>query len=122
MTQLISRATLAVALAAIAIAATPASAQTVADDARCLLVSNTYARTATTQDARVIAGSTSAFYLGRVDGRVPPAQLKAALAAQEKLLTASNGPAIMKACTERVGRVERTVMGLASPPAAGPSR
>ena len=90
-------------------------AQTVADDAKCLLVSNTYARTSTTQEARVIAGSTAAFYLGRIDGRVSPAALKAALAAQQKLLTEKNGPAIMKACTERLGQVERTISAMARP-------
>jgi hypothetical protein len=90
-------------------------AQTVADDAKCLLVSNTYARTSTTQEARVIAGSTAAFYLGRIDGRVSPTALKAALAAQHKLLTAANGPAIMKACTERLGQVERSVSAMALP-------
>jgi hypothetical protein len=104
-----------IATTALLITPSMSVAQTVADDAKCLLVSNTYARTSTTQEARVIAGSTAAFYLGRIDGRVSPAALKAALAAQQRLLTATNGPAIMKACTERLGQVERTVSAMARP-------
>ncbi|MDB5684144.1 MAG: hypothetical protein JWM75_1842 [Sphingomonas bacterium] len=93
-----------------------ASAQTaVADDARCLIVSSTYARTAKDPKAQQVAQTASAFYLGRIDGRYPPAALKAALAAQVKLLTAANAPAIMNGCAARVGQAEARIQGVAPP-------
>lgn len=102
-----------IALAAIA---APAAAQTVNDDARCLLVSSAYARSAKDPKARQVAQATSAFYLGRVDGRYPAPALKTALAAQEKQLTVAGAPAAMNACAARVGQVEARLQALAPAP------
>jgi len=99
--------------AALASAPVAAAAQTVADDARCLVVSSTYARGAKDPKAHQIAQAASAFYLGRVDGRYPPAALKEALSAQLKLLTPANAPAIMNTCAARVGEAEMRIQQMA---------
>lgn len=110
------------------IGATPvaAGAQDVAADARCLLVGSTYARTSTDDRARQAAASTVAYYLGRVDGRVSPAALKAAFAEQQKLLNGTNGPTVMQACLARVAQAEKNVQAAApataTPPAAQPKK
>jgi hypothetical protein len=90
-----------------------ASAQTVADDARCLLVSSTYARTAKDPRARQVAQTASAFYLGRVDGRYSPAALKATLAAELKLVSAGNAASIMNACAARLAQAETQIQAMA---------
>lgn len=104
------------------LAVTPAAAQTVADDARCLLVSSTYARSAKDPKARSVAQASSAFFLGRIDGRYPPAALKAALAAELKLVNPANASGIMNACAARVAQAETRAQAAAPAPPPAPAR
>jgi hypothetical protein len=90
-----------------------ASAQSVTEDARCLLVSSTYARTAKDPRARQVAQTASAFYLGRVDGRYSPAALKAALATGLKLVSAGNAAGIMNTCAARLAQAETQIQAMA---------
>lgn len=108
-------------LAAIGMAGA-AQGQTLADDARCLIVSSTYARSASDSAAHQVAQATAAFFLGRVDGRSSAAALKAELAAQQKLITPANAPATMKACSARVGAAEQRVRAAAPPMPQPPKR
>jgi hypothetical protein len=109
-------------VAAIAFASVAAGAQTVADDARCLLVSSSYARGSKDPKAQAVAQTAAAFYLGRVDGRYPPAALKTAFAAELKLVNGGNAGAIMNACAARIGQAETRIQAIApAPPAAAAS-
>jgi hypothetical protein len=113
------RATTTFLAAAFALVSAAANAQTAAEDARCLLVSSTYARSSKDATARQVAQTASAFYLGRVDGRYPPAVLKAAIAAELKLVNAGNAASIMNGCAARVSQAEARVQA-AAPPAPRP--
>ena len=108
--------TIGLAALTILVVSAPAAAQTVAEDARCLLVSSTYARNAKDPKARSVAQAASAFFLGRVDGRYPPAALKAALVAELKTVSAASASSIMNACAARVMQAETRVQGAAPAP------
>jgi hypothetical protein len=90
----------AIALTAVAVAA-PASAQAV-NDVRCLLVSNLFAKAGKDQKQRTTAEAAGYYYLGRIHGRMKPAQLKAQMVAQSKAVTAANSGATMSACARQL--------------------
>ena len=77
----------------------PAHAQTVNDDVRCLVVTSAVGEQAENEPTRKVANLTAAFYMGRLDGRVP-ATVAAALKSQPAVAgTAALG--IFKACAAR---------------------
>ena len=94
------------------VVATPASAQSTASDAKCLIVSNVFAKAATDPKAREAAKLASFFYLGRLDGRVPVSQLEAALIAQQKGLTAANAGPVMNECNQFIARRSAALQAL----------
>jgi hypothetical protein len=85
--------------ALLALVAAPASAQNLTSDAKCLLVSNLFAKSKDSK-AREAAIGTRYFYLGRMTGS--PAQIEAALAAQGKGVTEQSAGATMQACARAV--------------------
>ena len=92
-----------------------ANAQTLDEDVQCLVLSNAFARRGATDDARKVSQLTSAFYLGRVDGRATPDTLKSALLTQHGLPAPAAGKA-MQACAaradaanDRVGAMTRQI-------------
>lgn len=91
------------------LATTPASAsaQTVDDDVRCLLLSASYARLAKDDKTRHASSMTGAFFLGRLRGRVSSAALGAAVRAQGKGLAAKEAQPAMRACAARAGEAEK---------------
>ncbi len=89
------------AAALLVLVAAPASAQAV-DDVRCLLAGNAFVKAAKDDNAKRAAEAVSYFYLGRVHGRLNAAQLKAAIAREQKALNAANAPATMNSCTRNV--------------------
>jgi len=107
-------------LIAIALAAPAASApaQTVADDARCLFLSNAFAAQATDPGRRQLATSTGAFFLGRLEGRASPTAVKSAFN-QNGTLTIAQAKAMMNACVARASRADAQMRALVGPLAQG---
>jgi len=100
--------------------ATPCQAQST-EDVRCLLLSNEVAQRATAPAQKKAAESGAWFFLGRIDGRWNDAQLRAAVAEQQKTLKtikAEKAGPEMLACMRRVDASYKTLHGLAmrSPP------
>jgi hypothetical protein len=56
-----------------------------------------------------VAEASKYFYLGRVSARLNAAQLKAAIATQQKSITTANAAATMTACAKAVDGVAKTV-------------
>lgn len=104
----------ALVLVAIAscVATTSAAAQTTPSDARCLLVSNVYAKVATNAGAREAARLASLFYLGRLDGRLSTPQLEAAMLAQQKGLKPNDLEGVMKGCIRFMGQRSAALQAL----------
>jgi primosomal protein N'' len=112
----------AVSLAALA--AAPAAAQTQAADVRCLILSNAFSRMASEDQAKKAAEYSLAYYLGRVDGQYNEAQLRAAVAEQQKTLQVATAGTEMQGCARRVQASVQRLRSLAPPPpaAAQPKR
>jgi len=89
-----------------------ASAQTLSDEVRCVLVSNAVAAGSNNPRGRQIGASVGAYFMGRLDAR-QPAQVKAALAQQKKHIAGSEAAALMNACTARAGKAEAQLRSLA---------
>jgi hypothetical protein len=92
---------LSIAILAVAGAA-PLAAQPVDRDVRCLMASNVFAQAEKDPQRRQVALASSFFFLGRLDARVPPAQIKAQLLAQGKTLNAKNVGQTMTECAKVV--------------------
>lgn len=82
-------------------AAGPASAQA-NNDVRCLLASNLFAKAAKDPKARTAAEASKLYYLGRIHGRLNPAQLKAELLAQQKAITPKTAGNVMNGCARQM--------------------
>jgi hypothetical protein len=89
--------------------ALPASAQTVPEDVRCLMLSNLFAKAAANDQAKQLAGKSLAFYLGRLDGRATPEALAAAMRAQAPTIDPKGAGPAMNACAARLARAEQSV-------------
>lgn len=70
--------------------------------AGCLLVSNAFANSATEDKDRTIARAAVYFFMGRIENGTTGAQLKAAFAAQEKVINNANAAQVMNACLQLV--------------------
>ena len=86
---------------------TSASAQTVDDDVRCLLLSASYARLAKDDKTRHGSSMTGAFFLGRLSSRVSAAALGTATRAQGTGLATKDAQPVMRACAARAGEAEK---------------
>lgn len=89
-----------------------ASAQTVTDEVRCVLLSNALAAGSTNAHSRQVGASVGSYFMGRLDSR-QPAQIKAAMAGQNKRLPASQAASLMNACATRASRAEASLRALA---------
>lgn len=90
-----------IAASSSALVSTSSLAQSV-DDVRCLLLSNAFAQGANTDEAKKAGQAGALFYLGRIDGRWNDAQLRTAIAQQQKSITPAKAGAEMQACMRRV--------------------
>ena len=107
------------AILAIAVAAPAHSAQKQASQAapasttiNCLLASNAYARSETNPKTKVAAQQTFYFYLGRLDPRISPQQLKMELQRTAGIIKAASAVPLMNACAQEVqtkGRMLQSV-------------
>lgn len=94
----------------------PASAQTVPDDTRCLLLSNIYARGAKEEEGRRTANLALMFYLGRLDGRASPTAVAAGMRAQAATVDQKASGPQMTECATRVARAQQAMQAAAEPP------
>ena len=104
----------AAALALVSSATMPgvASAQTVSDEVRCVMLSNALASGSSNPRGRQIGASVGAYFMGRLDAR-QPAQVKAALAAQKRQVPSAQAATMMNACVTRASRAEAQLRALA---------
>ncbi len=87
-------------------------AQTLADEVRCVMLSNALASGSDNPRGRQIGASVGAYFMGRLDAR-QSAEVKAALAVQGKRIATSKVPALMSACVARAGKAEARLRALA---------
>ena len=91
-----------IALAAALLAsAVPAAAQT-ATEARCIVLSNVFAKEGKDANAQKLAEVSLYFYLGRVGPQASTAQLKALLDQQARTITDANAGTLMGECVKTV--------------------
>jgi len=102
-----------VAAAAASLFASATSAQTVDQDARCLLASSIFVRSETDAGKRQVAVAVRYFYLGRIDARGAAGPLKPVLQAQTKAVTAANVGPIMTGCARSMQSKEAALRTLA---------
>lgn len=95
---------------ALAAFANPAQAQT-ADDVKCLLASNLFAKSAKDPKIRLAAEASKYFYLGRIYGRLNATQLRAQMVAQQKAITTTNAGPIMNSCARQMDAGVKMVQG-----------
>ncbi len=90
--------------AALALALPPAAAvaQTVNQDVKCMLVSNVFATKETDAKRRQIAALSVAYYLGRIDATLSPAQRRAAILLLGKEKMDKDVGAVMTACARNL--------------------
>ena len=91
-----------IAAAAALLTASGAAAAQTATEARCLLLSNAFAKNAKDANAQKIAEDSLYFYLGRIPGQPTTAQLKAMFDQQDKTITDANAGALMGDCVKAV--------------------
>jgi hypothetical protein len=90
----------------------PAAAQSVPSDVRCLLLSNLFSKKAESEPARQAATQTLIFYVGRLDGRVAAPALEAAMRAQSASIDPKTAGAEMTACAQRLAHAQQTLQSL----------
>ena len=104
------------AAAALLMTSAEASAQTAAD-ARCIILSNAFAKAGKDADAQKLAEATLYFYLGRINMTSGP-QLKALLDQQVKTITDATAGDQMNECVKGLQAKMQLMQSLAPPPAA----
>lgn len=112
---------LRIALAAALLATSGAAAAQSANDARCLILSNSLAQTGKTDGDKKIGESSFYFYLGRIGGSATSAQLKTLFEQQAKTITDATAATLMTACANAVGEKVKLVQSAADsaqPPSA----
>ena len=91
------------------LSASPASAQSVDDDMRCLVLGTVFQGGAKEPTAKQAASAAALYFLGRVSARVPPGQLKSRYLAQAtRLNTQTVGP-MLHACLKQMQAQGRAV-------------
>ena len=97
--------------------ASPACAQTVPQDVRCLLLSNIFAKGASDEKVRNAAAQSLAFYVGRLDGKDPQGISTAVRSQASSIDPKTSGPA-MNACASRLALASKSIeaLGETAPP------
>lgn len=115
--------TLPLALAAAALLGTSGAAVAQgATDARCVILSNVFAKAAKDPQAQKMAEASMYFYLGRM-GSASSAQLKSMFDAQSKTITDANAGTLMGECVKALQSEMQQIQTIAgqSQPAARPA-
>jgi hypothetical protein len=90
----------------------PASAQAPDNDVRCLTASKFFAATEKDPGRKQLSVASAFFYLGRIDARLSPAQLKAQLAEPSALIRQAEVASIMNACAKKLQATQRSLQVL----------
>jgi hypothetical protein len=90
----------------------PASAQTVSEDVRCMLLSNIFAKGASDEKVRNGASLNLAFYIGRLDGRADPQGIASAMRTQASSIDQKTAGPAMDACASRLARASQSIQAL----------
>ena len=93
-------------------AAAPAAAQPADQDVRCVLAGNAFGATEKDPARKQLALATALFFGGRVDARLSPAQMKAAVTVQGRALTTARLPETMTACAAQFQAKERAMQAI----------
>ncbi len=91
----------------------PACAQTVPEDVRCMLLSNMFAKYASDEKVRNAAARSLVFYIGRLDGRADAQTIASAMRAQASSIDPKTSGPAMDACASRVARAAQSIQALA---------
>lgn len=89
--------------------ASPVSGQTVAQDVRCLVLSDIFTKAAIQPRAKESAEKSVIFYLGRIDGRADQRTLANALRAQRATINPQTAGSEMGACATRLVRASQAM-------------
>jgi hypothetical protein len=89
--------------------ASPASAQTVGEDVRCILLGNAFTKVGSDDRQKGTAAQAVMFYAGRLDGRANEQTIIAEMRAQTATFDAKTAGAEMTACAARMQRALQTV-------------
>lgn len=103
-----------------AAAASPATAQTLPQDVRCLMLSNLFGQASTDQRAREAAQKSLLYYVGRVEGRADTQTITNTMRAQAATVDPATSGTEMAACNARLARAMQAVQAMgraAAPPA-----
>jgi hypothetical protein len=98
---------------------TPALAQSVPDDVRCLVLSNIFSRNAKETPGRESAAKSLLFYLGRLDGRADVRTITNAMRALNGKIDPKTAPAEMSACAARIVHAQQTIQAAGRAAASG---
>jgi hypothetical protein len=93
-------------------AATPAAAETIQEDVRCILLSGMFIKAAKDEKGQQIARLTGAFYLGRIEGRADAKVLAEALRTESKAIDGKTAGTLMDACAAKLGHAQQTMNDL----------
>lgn len=104
------------ALAASLLASGTAAAAQTATEARCIILSNAFAKQAKDADAQKLAEASLYFYLGRIAGQPTTAQMKAVMDQQAKTITRANAGPLMRDCALPVQSKVALLESLNGPP------
>jgi hypothetical protein len=100
----------------------PAGAQAADNDVRCLTVSKFFAATEKDPRRREHARAMAFFFLGRIDARLPPAQLKSQLGAPSALIKQSGASELRIACAKRVQTSQDALLRLGQSVGGSPAK
>ncbi len=89
---------LSAVLWSMAAAANAQQAQSATQDVRCLLLATHMSGRATKPEVKTVMSMTSAYYLGRVNGRIPDSELEARTRTEAKALVGTNVGQQMQSC------------------------
>jgi hypothetical protein len=90
----------------------PASAQSVPSDVRCLLLSNAFAKQTGAEQGRQAAAQALIFYVGRLDGRADAAAITSAMRTQSASIDMKTAGTEMQACVARLAHAQQTIQEL----------
>ena len=105
----------AIALGAALLATGGAASAQSGTDARCMMLSNIFARQAKEPNAQKAAEASLYFYLGRIGPNATTAQIKALFDAQAKTITQANAGTLMGDCAKAVQTKVDLLQSLAPP-------
>ena len=90
-----------------------ASAQDIADDVRCVLLSSVFLKAAKEETQRRVAAATGGFYLGRLEGKADTKALTEAVRSQKGTkMSPKDAGTLMTACAAKFRNAERTLQAI----------